>query len=75
MRPNGIGAAEGNGSAVWPSAAPRRSRLQVDQPGFTAACDKIDAPIHVSRRPDYEKYVVANVAKEKVMIERSSCAS
>jgi len=67
--PNGIGAPKGLDPAV---AARLREAFKVAaaSPEFTAACDKIDAPLMYLDGPDYEKYVAQTVQKEKVLIER-----
>ena len=69
--PNGVGAPKGLDAAV---AAKLRQAFKeaVASPEFIAACDKIDAPVMYLDGPDYEKYVVANFAKEKLLIERLS---
>ena len=67
--PNGVGAPKGLDPAV---AAKLREafKVAVNSPEFIAVCDKIDAPIMYLDGPDYEKYAVTQVAKEKVMIEK-----
>ncbi len=67
--PNGIGAPKGLDPAVL-ARLREAFKAAVASPEFVAACDKIDAPLMYLDGPDYEKYVVANVAKEKVMIEK-----
>ncbi|MGK6311039.1 tripartite tricarboxylate transporter substrate binding protein [Variovorax sp. DT-64] len=67
--PNGIGAPKGLPADI---AARLRAAFKVaaTSPEFTAACARIDAPLMYLDAPDYEKYVSASVAKEKVLIER-----
>ena len=40
------------------------------RPEFTAACDKIDAPLTYFDGPDHEKFVAQQMHKEKVLFER-----
>jgi len=67
--PNGVGAPKGLDPAIE-----RRLReafkLAAASPEFTAACDKIDAPVMYLDGPDYEKYVQATYRKETALIER-----
>ncbi len=67
--PNGIGAPKGLDAAV---AARLREAFKVAaaSPEFTAACDKIDAPLMYLDGPDYEKYIAATYRKETQLIER-----
>ena len=67
--PNGIGAPKGLPADVY---AKLRSAFKVSaaSPEFAAACAKIDAPLMYLDAPEYEKYVAANVNKEKTLIER-----
>ena len=67
--PNGIGAPKGLPADV---AARLRAafKVAVASPEFAAACARIDAPLMYLDAPDYEKYVSASVAKEKLLIER-----
>lgn len=67
--PNGIGAPKGLEPAV---AARLREAFKAAaaSPEFTAACDKIDAPLMYLDGPDYEKYVAATYQKEKGLIEK-----
>ena len=67
--PNGIGAPKGVDPAIL-ARLREAFKAAVASPEFVNACDKIDAPVMYLDGPDYEKYVVANVAKEKVLIER-----
>jgi tripartite-type tricarboxylate transporter receptor subunit TctC len=67
--PNGVGAPKGLDPAIE-----RRLReafkAAVDSPEFTAACNKIDAPVLYLDGPDYEKYATAVYKKETQLIER-----
>ena len=67
--PNGVGAPKGLDPAIE-----RRLReafkVAAASPEFTAACDKIDAPVMYLDGPDYEKYVQATYRKETLLIER-----
>ena len=67
--PNGIGAPKGLEPAIE-----RRLReafkAAAASPEFTAACDKIDAPLMYLDGPDYEKYIAATYRKETLLIER-----
>jgi tripartite-type tricarboxylate transporter receptor subunit TctC len=67
--PNGVGAPKGLEPAVE-----RRLReafkVAAASPEFSAACDKIDAPVMYLDGPDYEKYARAVFAKETQLIER-----
>lgn len=67
--PNGIGAPKGLEPAI---AARLREAFKVAaaSPEFTAACDKIDAPLMYLDGPDYEKYIAATYRKETALIER-----
>ncbi|TDP61802.1 Bug family tripartite tricarboxylate transporter substrate binding protein [Roseateles toxinivorans] len=67
--PNGIGAPKGLEPAV---AARLREAFKAAaaSPEFTAACDKIDAPLMYLDGPDYEKYIAATYKKETLLIER-----
>lgn len=67
--PNGIGAPKGLEPAI---AARLREAFKVaaTSPEFTAACDKIDAPLMYLDGPDYEKYIAATYRKETALIER-----
>jgi tripartite-type tricarboxylate transporter receptor subunit TctC len=67
--PNGIGAPKG----LEPAVATRLReafKAAAVSPEFTAACDKIGAPLMYLDGPDYEKYVAASYRKETVLIER-----
>jgi tripartite-type tricarboxylate transporter receptor subunit TctC len=67
--PNGVGAPKGLDPAIE-----RRLReafkAAVESPEFTAACNKIDAPVLYLDGPDYEKYAAAVYRKETQLIER-----
>lgn len=67
--PNGVGAPKGLEPAIE-----RRLReafkAAVESPEFTAACNKIDAPVLYLDGPDYEKYAAAVYRKETQLIER-----
>lgn len=67
--PNGVGAPKGLDPAIE-----RRLReafkAAVESPEFTAACNKIDAPVLYLDGPDYEKYAAAVYKKETQLIER-----
>jgi tripartite-type tricarboxylate transporter receptor subunit TctC len=67
--PNGVGAPKGVDPAIE-----RRLReafkAAVASPEFTAACDKIDAPVMYLDGPDYEKYAAVVYKKETQLIER-----
>ncbi|MEJ8826079.1 tripartite tricarboxylate transporter substrate binding protein [Variovorax humicola] len=67
--PNGIGAPKGVPADVL---ARLRAAFKVAaaSPEFTAACARIDAPLMYLDAPEYEKYVAASVAKDKVLIEK-----
>ncbi|MEJ8853199.1 tripartite tricarboxylate transporter substrate binding protein [Variovorax robiniae] len=67
--PNGIGAPKGVPADVM---ARLRAAFKVAaaSPEFSAACARIDAPLMYLDAPEYEKYVTASVAKDKVLIER-----
>lgn len=67
--PNGIGAPKGLDPAI---AKKLRDafRIAAASPEFKAACDKIDAPVLYLDGPDYEKYVMTMMQREKVLIER-----
>ena len=67
--PNGIGAPKGLDPVV---AARLREAFKVAAASteFTAACDKIDAPLMYLDGPDYEKYVAQSMQKEKALIGR-----
>lgn len=67
--PNGIGAPKGLDPAVLAKLR-AAFRTAAASPEFTAACDKIDAPLMYLDGPDYEKYVAQTVQREKVLIER-----
>jgi tripartite-type tricarboxylate transporter receptor subunit TctC len=67
--PNGIGAPRGVDPAVL-ARLREAFKAAVQSPEFTAACDKIDAPIMYLDGPDYEKYVVATYKRETQLIER-----
>ena len=45
-------------------------KAAVESPEFTAACNKIDAPVLYLDGPDYEKYAAAVYKKETQLIER-----
>ena len=45
-------------------------RVATASPEFTAACERIDAPVMYLDGPDYQKYVSTVVDKERVLIER-----
>lgn len=67
--PNGVGAPKGLDPAIE-----RRLReafkAAVASPEFTAACDKIDAPVMYLDGPEYEKYAAIVYKKETQLIER-----
>lgn len=67
--PNGIGAPKGLDPAIERKLR-EVFKAAAASPEFTAACDKIDAPLMYLDGPEYEKYVVAMVKKETVLIER-----
>ena len=67
--PNGIGAPSGLDPAVLTKLR-EAFRIATASAEFKAACDKIDAPVLYLSGPDYEKYVLATVQKEKVLIEK-----
>ena len=67
--PNGIGAPKGLDPAVEKRLR-EAFKLAAASPEFTAACDKIDAPLMYLDGPDYEKYVAATYRKETMLIER-----
>lgn len=67
--PNGIGAPKGLDPAIEKRLR-EAFRIAASSPEFTAACDKIDAPLMYLDGPDYEKYVQATYRKETQLIER-----
>ncbi len=67
--PNGIGAPKGLEPAVEKRLR-EAFKVAAASPEFAAACDKIDAPLMYLDGPDYEKYVVQTMQKEKLLIER-----
>ena len=67
--PNGIGAPKGLPADVY-ARLRAAFKTAAASPEFIAACARIDAPLMYLDAPDYEKYVMANVAKEKTLIER-----
>lgn len=67
--PNGIGAPAGLDAAVL-ARLREAFRAATASAEFKAACDKIDAPVLYLSGTDYEKYVHAMVAREKVMIDK-----
>ncbi|NDY93822.1 Bug family tripartite tricarboxylate transporter substrate binding protein [Ideonella livida] len=67
--PNGIGAPKGVDPAVL-ARLRAAFKLAAASPEFTAACDKIDAPLMYLDGPDYAQYVAQTVQKEKLLIER-----
>jgi len=67
--PNGIGAPKGLDPAVHKRLR-EAFKTAAASPDFTAACDKIDAPLMYLDAPDYEKYVAAVYRKETQLIER-----
>ncbi|MEY4750692.1 MAG: hypothetical protein RIQ60_2906 [Pseudomonadota bacterium] len=67
--PNGIGAPRGLEPAV--EARLRAAfKAAVASPEFTAACDKIDAPVMYLDGPDYGQYMAATYQRETQLIER-----
>ena len=67
--PNGIGAPNGLPADVL-ARLRVAFKVAVASPEFTAACAKISAPLMYLDAPEYEQYVAATVAKEKMLIER-----
>lgn len=67
--PNGIGAPKGIEPAILAKLR-EAFKTAAASPEFSAACDKIDAPLMYLDGPDYEKYVGAVFQKEKVLIEK-----
>jgi len=67
--PNGVGAPKGLDPAIERRLR-EAFRVAAGSPEFTAACDKIDAPVMYLDGPDYEKYVQATYRKETLLIER-----
>lgn len=67
--PNGIGAPKGLDPAITKKLRDA-FRIAVASPEFKSACDKIDAPVLYLDGPDYEKYVMAMMQREKLLIER-----
>jgi len=67
--PNGIGAPKGLDPAITKKLRDA-FRIAVASPEFKSACDKIDAPVLYLDGPDYEKYVMAMMQREKRLIER-----
>jgi len=67
--PNGIGAPKGLDPAIEQRLR-EAFKAAATSPEFTAACNKIDAPLMYLDGPDYEKYVAAMVRKETQLIER-----
>lgn len=67
--PNGVGAPRGLDPAIATKLR-EAFRVAVQSPEFTAACDRIDAPVMYLDGPDYEKYVAAVFKRETQLIER-----
>ena len=67
--PNGIGAPKGLVPAITKKLRDA-FRIAVASPEFKSACDKIDAPVLYLDGPDYEKYVMTMMQREKLLIER-----
>ena len=67
--PNGVGAPKGLDPAIERRLR-EAFRAAVESPEFTAACNKIDAPVLYLDGPDYEKYAAAVYKKETQLIER-----
>jgi len=67
--PNGVGAPRGLDPAVA-TRLREAFRVATASPEFTAACERIDAPVMYLDGPDYQKYVSTVVDKERVLIER-----
>ena len=67
--PNGIGAPKGLEPAIEKRLR-EAFKAAAASAEFTAACDKIDAPVMYLDGPDYEKYVQATYRKETQLIER-----
>jgi len=67
--PNGIVAPHGLDPAIEQRLR-EAFKAAASSPEFVAACDKIDAPLMYLDGPDYAKYVVQMLQKEKVLIER-----
>jgi tripartite-type tricarboxylate transporter receptor subunit TctC len=67
--PNGVGAPKGLEPAIEMRLR-EAFKAAAASPEFTAACEKIDAPLMYLDAPDYEKYVAATYRKETLLIER-----
>ena len=67
--PNGVGAPKGLEPAVERRLR-EAFRVAAASAEFTAACEKIDAPVMYLDGPDCEKYARAVYAKETLLIER-----
>ena len=67
--PNGIGAPKGLEAAVEKRLR-EAFKAAASSPEFTAACDKIDAPLMYLDGPDYAAYVAATYKRETALIER-----
>lgn len=67
--PNGVGAPKGLDAAIEKRLR-EAFKVAAGSAEFTAACDKIDAPLMYLDGPDYEKYVAATYRRETQLIER-----
>ncbi len=67
--PNGVGAPKGLDAAIEKRLR-EAFKVAAASAEFTAACDKIDAPLMYLDGPDYEKYVAATYRRETQLIER-----
>ena len=67
--PNGVGAPRGLDPAVA-TRLREAFRAATASPEFSAACERIDAPVMYLDGPEYQKYVAGVVDKERVLIER-----
>lgn len=67
--PNGVGAPRGL-DPVIEKRLREAFKVAAASAEFTAACDKIDAPLMYLDGPDYEKYVAATYRRETQLIER-----
>jgi tripartite-type tricarboxylate transporter receptor subunit TctC len=67
--PNGIGAPKGLDAAVEKRLR-EAFKVAAASPEFTAACDKIDAPLMYLDGPDYAQYVAATYRRDTQLIER-----
>jgi tripartite-type tricarboxylate transporter receptor subunit TctC len=67
--PNGVGAPKGLDPAIEKRLR-EAFKVAAASPEFTAACDKIDAPLMYLDGPDYAQYVAATYRRDTQLIER-----